>query len=270
MGKAGMPLPDLRLPAVVLVALALAGCGNKGVKPISAPLGVAPEYVARDNADTRRRVSYQDQVTLSAEAYRAGAMDVAEKRARSALKLDANRPDAYMMLATLASQRGADAEAGTLYLKAAELAPNSGEVLNNYGAWLCTHGRASEALTWFDRALATPGYATPAAALANAGGCALEANQPERAARDLRKALSLDPTNAYALESLARNEFAQGRFFEARAFVQRRLAAAPATRSVLQLASQIEAQLGDTVASGRYLQRIRDEFPQDAAPNSRG
>jgi type IV pilus assembly protein PilF len=264
-----MPLPDLRLPAVVLVALALAGCGSKGIKPSSAPLGVAPEYVARDNPDTRRRVSYQDQMTLAAEAYRAGALDASEKRARSALKLDASRPDAYMMLATLANRRGADAEAGSLFQKAAELAPYSGEVLNNYGAWLCSHGRAAEALTWFDRALAAPGYGTPAGALANAGGCALDANQPERAARDLRKALALDPTNAYALESMARSEVAQDRFFEARAFVQRRLAAAPATRSVLQLASQIEAQLGDTVASGRYLQRIRDEFPQGAAPNPR-
>lgn len=265
-----MPLPDRRLPAVLFVALALAGCGSKGVKPLSAPLGVAPEYVARDNADTRRRVGYQDQMTLSAEAFRAGALDVSETRAKRALKLDAGRPDAYVMLAALANQRGADAEAGPLFQKAAELAPHSGEVLNNYGAWLCGHGRAAEALPLFDRALAAPGYRTPAAALANAGGCALDAGQPERAVRDLRRALALDPVNSYALEMMARSEYAQGRNFEARAFVQRRLAAAPATRSVLQLASQIEAQLGDAVASGRYLQRIRDEFPQDAAPNSRG
>jgi len=265
-----MPLPDLRLPAVVFVALALAGCGSKGIKPSSAPLGVAPDYVARDSAETRRRVSYQDQLTLSAEAFRVGQFDAAEKRARSALKLEPGQPDAYVLLAALASQRGADAEAGPLFQKAAELAPQSGEVLNNYGAWLCSHGRAAEALVLFDRAVAAPGYRTPAAALANAGGCALDAGQPERAARDLRRALALDPDNPYALESMARNEFAGARYFEARAFVQRRLAAAPATRSVLQLASKIEAQLGDTVASGRYLQRIRDEFPQDAAPNSRG
>ncbi len=265
-----MPLPDLRLPAVVFVALALAGCGSKGIKPSSAPLGVAPEYVARDSAETRRRVGYQDQLTLSAEAFRVGQLDVAEKRARSALKLDPGRADAYVLLAALANQRGADAEAGPLFQKAAELAPQSGDVLNNYGAWLCGHGRAAEALTLFDRAVAAPGYRTPAAALANAGGCALDAGQPERAARDLRRSLALDPGNPYALESMARSEYAQARYFEARAFVQRRLAAAPATRSVLQLASQIEAQLGDTVASGRYLQRIRDEFPQDAAPNSRG
>ncbi|MCS4280385.1 type IV pilus biogenesis/stability protein PilW [Stenotrophomonas rhizophila] len=265
-----MPLPDRRLPAVVFFALALAGCGKQGVKPPSGPLEVAPTYEARDNPEIRKRVNYQDQMVLAGESMRAGALDAAEKRVRAATKIDARRPEAYMMLAAIATQRGNEAGAGPLYAKAAELAPERGDVLNNYGAWLCAHGRPAESLVWFDRALQAPGYTTPASALANAGGCALEAGQSERATPDLRRALEIDPVNAYALESMARSEYAQGRYFEARAFVQRRLAAAPATRSVLQLASQIEARLGDNVASGRYLQRIHDEFPQDAAPNPRG
>ena len=265
-----MPLPDRRLPAVVFFALALAGCGKQGVKPPSGPLEVAPTYEARDNPEIRKRVNYQDQMVLAGESMRAGALDAAEKRVRAATKIDARRPEAYMMLAAIATQRGNEAGAGPLYAKAAELAPDRGDVLNNYGAWLCAHGRPAESLVWFDRALQAPGYTTPASALANAGGCALEAGQSERATPDLRRALEIDPVNAYALESMARSEYAQGRYFEARAFVQRRLAAAPATRSVLQLASQIEARLGDNVASGRYLQRIHDEFPQDAAPNPRG
>jgi type IV pilus assembly protein PilF len=265
-----MPLPDRRLPAVVFFALALAGCGKQGVKPPSAPLEVAPTYEARDNPEIRKRVNYQDQMVLAGESMRAGALDAAEKRVRAATKIDARRPEAYMMLAAIATQRGNEAGAGPLYAKAAELAPDRGDVLNNYGAWLCAHGRPAESLVWFDRALQAPGYTTPASALANAGGCALEAGQSERATPDLRRALEIDPANAYALESMARSEYAQGRYFEARAFAQRRLAAAPATRSVLQLASQIEARLGDNVASGRYLQRIHDEFPQDAAPNPRG
>lgn len=266
-----MPLPDRRLPAVVFFALALAGCGKQqGIKPPSGPLEVAPTYEARDNPEIRKRVNYQDQMVLAGESLRAGAPDAAEKRVRAAMKIDARRPEAYMLLAAIATQRGNEAEAGRLYGKAAELAPERGDVLNNYGAWLCAHGQPAESLAWFDRALQAPGYTTPASALANAGGCALDAGQPARAVRDLRRALEIDPVNAYALESMARNEYAEGRYFEARAFSQRRLTAAPATRSVLQLASQIEARLGDSVACGRYLQRIHDEFPQDAAPNPRG
>jgi len=129
---------------------------------------------------------------------------------------------------------------------------------------LCQHGHSAESLVWFDRALTAPDYATPAAALANAGGCALDAGQLERAERDLRASLSHVPGNPVALEAMAQLSFRRGQFMEARAFAERRIAAAPATRSVLQLASEIEARLGDQAASDRYLQRIRQEFPQDA------
>lgn len=120
-----MPLPDFRLPAVVFIALALVGCGKQGMKPPASALGVAPTYEVRDNAATRRRFNYQDQMTLADRAYQSGSLAAAEKNARSALKLDGDRPEAYLMLATLAARRGEDVAAGGLYRKAAELAPNA-------------------------------------------------------------------------------------------------------------------------------------------------
>ena len=155
-------------------------------------------------------------------------------------------------------------ESVRLLVKAMELAPARGATLNNYGAWLCQHGNAAESLVWFDRALQLPGSASAGGMLANAGSCALDAGQVERAERDLRAALVMAPSNPVALEAMAQLNVRRGRFFEARAFAARRIAAAPATRSVLQLASEIEARLGDQAASDRYLQRIRQEFPQDA------
>src|SRR3546814_19010004 len=61
---------------------------------------------------------------------------------------------------------------GGYYARAAELAPEQGTALNNYGAWLCGNGRAAESLAWFDRALAAPLYRPRPSALANAGSCA--------------------------------------------------------------------------------------------------
>lgn len=259
-----MPRPD-RLWLVLFaggLAVAVGGCKSHP----KAKLGPsqAPVYSVADPESVRREVRWRDLLTLATRDMQVGNLDAAERKVREALKLAPEAPDALVLQAGIDDRRGRTRQAGENFRKAAELAPQRGDVLNNYGAWLCQQGQPAESLVWFDRALQAPGYATPGEAQANAGSCALDAGQLERAERDLRAALVAAPANPVALESMAQLSFRQGRYMEARAFAERRIAAAPATRSVLQLASQIEARLGDRAASDRYLQRIRQEFPQDA------
>lgn len=220
-----------------------------------------PDYAVRDDKRTKDASAARTRVQLAQAALRNGDLDGAERDARTALKADPRSADALTILGAAAERRGNMAEAGQHYKKAVDLAPERGAFLNNYGAWLCASGRAVESLSWFDRALADSAYATPTAALANAGSCAATAGQNERAERDLRTALALDANNALALGGLARLELQKGNAFEARAFSERRLAAAPADPDALVLASQIEQKLGDTAAAARYVQRLRAEFP---------
>ncbi|AWH25129.1 MULTISPECIES: type IV pilus biogenesis/stability protein PilW [Stenotrophomonas] len=260
-----MQRPDRRLPALFagMLAVAASGCTTTSEIPIG-PGGVAPVHTVRDDPNVRQQFKYDDMLALAARDLQVGNLDEAERKTRQALKIQPNGVDALMLQAGVEDRRGRQQQAGDGFRRAAELAPQRGDVLNNYAAWLCQHGQAAESLVWFDRALQAPGYATPAAALANAGGCALDAGQVERAERDLRTSLQHAPQNPVALEAMAQLSFRQGQYMAARAFAERRIAAAPATRSVLQLASDIEARLGDQAASDRYLQRIRQEFPQDA------
>ena len=263
--------PD-RLLLLMVATLLLAGCGGRNARPekIKEYKSLAPVYHVSDDAATRKRMRYDELLGVAGDRFGRGDLDEAQKFARTAQKLDGSRPEAFTALALVAVQRGQSEEAEKMYRKAAELAPTQGDVLNNYGVWLCSHGHPAEALVWFDRALADASYGSRAEALANAGGCALDAGQNERAQENLRQALAAAPNNPYALESMARNEVLHGRYFEARAFYQRRLAAAPATVSVLQLAIQIEERLGDRSAVGRFQQRLREEFPSDAASKSQG
>ncbi|MBA0342556.1 type IV pilus biogenesis/stability protein PilW [Stenotrophomonas maltophilia] len=259
-----MPRPDRLWLALLAGVLAVAVGGCKSHPKAKLGPSQAPVYSVGDPESVRREVRWRDLLTLATRDMQVGNLDAAERKVREALKLAPEAPDALVLQAGIDDRRGRTRQAGENFRQAAELAPQRGDVLNNYGAWLCQQGQPAESLVWFDRALQAPGYATPGEAQANAGSCALDAGQLERAERDLRAALVAAPANPVALESMAQLSYRLGRYMEARAFAERRIAAAPATRSVLQLASQIEVKLGDRAASDRYLQRIRQEFPQDA------
>lgn len=275
----GVVKPVVVKPAVVkmtillllLVSVVAAGCSRLTfVRPKykSDFTQTAPEYKLRADPEGAKRIAAIDHVALAEQRLRAGDLDQAESQAKAALKADPASVDAYTLLAVTAEQRGQSAQAGALYAKAAEMAPQNGSTLNNYGTWLCRNARAGESLAYFDGALTSPGYGTPASALANAGSCALGAGQAVRAERDLARSIQLDPTNPVALAALARSAYSAGRYMDARAYSERRLAAAPAAPDVLLLASQIEQKLGDNAAAARYVQRMRTEFPQARAAAS--
>ncbi|GAB3734176.1 type IV pilus biogenesis/stability protein PilW [Luteimonas pelagia] len=266
-----MRQPDGRVRwfLVAAVLMAAAGCSKLTfVKPDMSRgdyRQVAPRVEVSDKG-RRSPLAARDELLLARQRLGEGETAQARRHAEAALGHDPDSEAAHTMLALVAQAEGDVATAGRHYQRAAELAPGQGYTLNNYGTWLCLEGRHAESLGWFDRALATPGYASPASALANAGACAARAGQDARAARDLRRALELDPGNAVALAALAEVSYRAGRMLDARAFVERRLAAAPADASVLRLASQIEEKLGDMDAASRYTRRLRAEFGEGASP----
>ncbi len=262
-----------RMALVLLVTFVVGSCSRLTfVKPNMNRHGyqqVTPDFDVRDDPHDAQRMAAINHVALAEQQLGAGRLDDAQSEVQAALKADPKSADAHILMGMIAEQRGNNAAAGGYYAKAVALAPTRGTALNNYGAWLCGNGRAAESLAMFDRALADPEYRSPAGALANAGSCALTANQDVTADRYLQGALQMDPASPVALAAMAKLQFRQGNYLQARAFSERRLAVAPASVTVLQLASQIEQKLGDTAAAARYVRRIGQEFPQ-ARPASPG
>lgn len=255
-----------RMALVLLVTFAVGSCSRLTfVKPKLKRHNyqqVTPDFNIRDDPHDAQRVAAIDHVAVAEQYLGSGKLDEAQAEVQAALKSDPKSVNANILMGMIAEQRGNSAAAGGYYAKAVALAPTRGTALNNYGAWLCGNGRAAESLGFFDRTLADPEYRTPADALANAGSCALTAGQEQMAGRYLQGALQMDPASPVALAAMARLQFKQGNYLQARAFSERRLSVAPASVTVLQLASQIEQKLGDTAAAARYVQRIGQEFPQ--------
>lgn len=255
------------LAAVAATALLASACSRLTFLRPDAGRGdseqVAPTYELRGESRAERgRLAARRHVSAAEALLRQRDVDGAEGELRAALKQDGELPEAHTLLGVVEESRGRNAQAGVHYEQAALLAPRTGAMLNNYGAWLCANGRAAESLAWFDRALADPGYATRASALGNAGACAARAGQYGRVERDLRAALAQEPGNAVALAAMAEEQSRRGNHLEARAFVERRLAAAPATPEILGLAARIERSLGDNAAAARYVERLGREFPR--------
>lgn len=250
---------------LVLIAIGVTGCSRISfIRPDLDRKGferTAPEVHMQTDDRKIGSVRAQRLLAQGQQLLAQGDLAGAHKAAAEAVKLASSSPQAHALLGLVEDRRGNGRSAGQHYLRAAELAPGQGAILNNYGTWLCAQGQHVESLEWFDRALADRGYASPAIALANAGACAHRAGDDRRAEPYLVAAIEIDPANPVALGVIAEREFRAGNAFRARAFSQRRLAAAPADAAALLLASQIEKKLGDNAAAARYVQQMRAEFP---------
>lgn len=257
----GMRAVVLALAAVLTV---LTGCSRVTFLRPDVSRGdfrrTAPEVEIR--TDGSARASALTLVHAANSRLASGDARSALDAARRAVKVDPTLADAHSLAGLSLDRLGRYKEAGVYHRRAAELAPTQGGLLNNYGTWLCSNGQPAEALPWFERAWNSPGYSTPAGALTNAGVCGARAGQLDPAAKWLRQAVALQPSEPTTLRTLAEVEFKRGKGLEARAFIERRLAVAQADAESLLLASQIEQSLGDIAASARYVHRMRAEFPR--------
>ncbi len=137
----------------------------------------------------------------------------------------------------------------------------SPEAQNSLGAFLCRHKDHKKGEEMFLKAANNPVYRTPEVAYTNAGVCARSAGALDRAERYLRQALAVKSVYPETYVQLAGVMHDRGNHLQARAFIERFLATAPATADALLLGHQIEMALKDQAAAAVFSERLRKEFP---------
>jgi type IV pilus assembly protein PilF len=140
----------------------------------------------------------------------------------------------------------------------------SPEAQNALGAFLCRNKEHTRGEAMFVKAARNPVYRTPEVAYTNAGVCARSAGRLDRAEQYLRQALALSTSYPETFVQLAGVAHERGNHLQARAFVERYLAVAPASADVLLLGYRIEAALKDNAAASAFAERLRREFPESA------
>ncbi len=238
-----------RLLALAL-ALVLVGCGATSPRVRSSADSSSGSEAARVNT------------ALGQQYLRQGQLEIALDKLQRALSYDSGYVDAHTVIAVLYERIGELDKAEQHYRRAAQLRPKGGAELNNYAVFLCKEGQHEEARKYFERALADPFYRTPAVASGNFGSCLVKAGRRDEGEVMLRRALQLDPNDAETLLQLASVSYAKAEYFNARGFMQRFEALAPARPEALMLARNIELKLGNATAARGYLQKLLRDFPE--------
>jgi type IV pilus assembly protein PilF len=235
----------VRVMAVCTVWLRLQGCASSR--------GANGERVSETDAAVAN-------MNLGAGYLRQGRADLAIERLQRALTQNPRLADAHTFLAIAYDQSGALTEAEEHYKRATQLESGNPAAANSYAVFLCRQNRWREAEPYFRRAADNPRYSTPEAPLANAGVCARNAGDVEKAEEYLRAALSKNPTYADALSSMMELSYQKENYLQARAFVQRYLEARPASASVLWMCFNIEQALENRDSADRCAAQLRAGF----------
>ena len=209
-----------------------------------------------EKGDDERRDAAETNTSLGREYMDRGQYEIALDKLKRAVVLDKTYAPAHTLLGYLYETIGQTEQAEREFRLAVRYDPEDGDVNNNLGAFLCRHGKPGEADAHFVAAIADPFYSTPGMALANAGSCALDRGELDKAESYLRESLSYDPRMPSALLPMAQVSYRKADFLRARAFLQRYEAVATPNRESLALGVEIETALGDEQAAERYRAKL--------------
>lgn len=187
--------------------------------------------------------------------------EISLEKLKRAVAFDPTYAPAHTLLAVLYETLGETDKAGDEYKQAVRYDPEDGDVNNNYAVYLCGRGHYKEADRHFEKALKDPFYNTKYVASGNAGLCALNNNDLDKAEMYLRQSLEYDEKYVPALLPMARVSYQKEDFLRARAFLQRFESVGQINSESLYLGYLIESQLGDGKSANEYRENLLDQFP---------
>ncbi|HRM47541.1 MAG: type IV pilus biogenesis/stability protein PilW [Alicycliphilus sp.] len=238
-------------------AAALGGCAHQA--GLDSGVGAAEPVSASGDTDVRRRARIR--LELAANYLQMGQTGVALEEVQQALATDPSYADAYhlrgLVYMALADLQGAEDS-----LKRAQaMRPNDPDIMHNYGWLQCQRQQYAQANQLFERALASPTYASRSKTLMSQGLCYQRAGQVAEAEKTLLRAYEIDAGNplvGYQLASilLAREEPKRAQFY-----IRRVNNGEFSNAASLWLGVKVERALGDSVAMRQLGEQLHKRFP---------
>lgn len=241
------------MAALLFASAMLAGCA-------SGPVGKQDDLpTSSDQTDNQKRARIRLQLAVG--YYEQRQLPVALDEIKQALYADPEFAEAYSMRGLIYMDMGENRLAEENFVHAIRLQPNNPDFNNNYGWFLCQTGKESQSISYFEAALKSRAYQSPAKALNNAGTCSLKMKDRAAAERYFFRAFKYDPGNPVTNQNLARIYYDQRDFERARFYAGRVIKAEAATAEILWLAIRIERKLGDRAMEASLVSQLRRQYP---------
>jgi len=242
-------MKTIQLASTVCIFLFLSACSQ-----IHTENSVQPTVRSNEIAEAN--------INLGMEYLKRGEYAKSLEKLKKAQEADPGYPSVYNAFGLLYQQLGEADKAEQNYKRALSLNASDPSTLNNYGFFLCQSGRYEEAEAAFLKAANNPLYKSPEIAISNAGTCALINGYTEAAETHFRNALNKNPRISTALYQMSKLSYNQGKYLNARGYLQRYLEIEKHTPKSLWLGIRIERELGDKDALSSYALLLRNNYPE--------
>lgn len=185
-----------------------------------------------------------------------GDMVKARENLEKALQHDKSYYRAQLAMAHYFEQVGEETDAEKLYKTALRQHPRNGNVMNNYGTFLCKQERYPQADQLFNRAIEQPYYYLIPASYENAALCALKAGKPEQAMGYFKRTLDHDPRRVTSLLRLTKLEIEQGEYTSARIRLMNFHQQFGVQQASLALLVELEERAGNSALEEKYRKQL--------------
>ena len=227
---------------ILLASLSLVGC----VSVTEGPPKIESDPIAMSESRIELGLGYMGQ----------GNMVRARENLELAIKHAPSYYRARLSIAHYYEQVGEVGEARDAYKKALRLDARNGNVLNNYGTFLCKQGEYEQADKYFNRAIDQPYYYLVSASYENAAFCAFKAGEVEQAKYYFSRAIDHDPNRARSVLQLSKIEVSEAEYNDARLrlfkFQQRYGYQIPS----LQILVELEKKAGNRALQQKYQSKL--------------
>jgi type IV pilus assembly protein PilF len=239
------------IAAAAALAVLVSGCASNE----------RPGAQLRGDKQTNAEKAGELNKQLGTEYFKKGNLPLAKEKLERAEKYNPRDPEIHSVLAVLYDRLGLPDEVDKHFREAIRLAPKDPQIANNYGAFLCQHGRTDEGVKRFLESAVNPLYRTPEFAYSNAGVCLRAAKRYDEAANSFARAIQIRPNYAEAVFQAADLELERGDVAKASALVDKYMGAFDATPDLLYVGVKAARKRGDRAVEDKYMRKLRVEYP---------